>query len=97
MTDPAERNVADQREDPGSLLNFWRELIALRRGLSPGFRMLESEPAVIAYERGDKIVAINAGDTPAVVPAGEVVLATSTAVSQARKLAPGNGVLLARS
>ncbi len=44
VVDPAERNVADQREDPGSLLSFWRELIALRKGLGPGFRMLDGEP-----------------------------------------------------
>jgi alpha-glucosidase len=31
MVDPDRRNVADQRDDPGSLLNHYRELIA-RRG-----------------------------------------------------------------
>jgi alpha-glucosidase len=30
MVDPAERNVADQRNDPDSLLNLYRELIASR-------------------------------------------------------------------
>jgi alpha-glucosidase len=34
MVDPAERNVADQRHDPGSLLNHYRNLIAERRGLN---------------------------------------------------------------
>jgi hypothetical protein len=57
--------------------------------------MIESEPGVIAYERGDRVVAINAGDEPADVPPGEVALATSADVSHARKLAPGDGVLLA--
>jgi alpha-glucosidase len=33
MVDPAERNVADQRDDPGSILNHYRELIARRAGL----------------------------------------------------------------
>jgi hypothetical protein len=28
--DPAERNVADQRDDPDSLLNLYRDLIASR-------------------------------------------------------------------
>ena len=59
--------------------------------------MLEGEPGVIAYERGDKLVAINAGDAPAAVPAGEVVLATSAGAAQGRKLAPGDGVLVASS
>jgi alpha-glucosidase len=96
LTDPADRNVADQRDDPGSLLSFWRELIALRRDLAPGFRMLESDPGVISYERGDNVAAVNAGDAPAVVPPGDVVLATSADVSQTRILRPGDGVLLSR-
>jgi alpha-glucosidase len=33
MVDPAERNVADQRDDPGSLLHHYRDLIARRAGL----------------------------------------------------------------
>src|SRR5437762_1787264 len=34
------RNVADQSADEGSLLNLFKELIALRRELGGGFRML---------------------------------------------------------
>jgi alpha-glucosidase len=30
MVDPEQRNVADQRDDPGSLLNDYRRLIARR-------------------------------------------------------------------
>src|SRR4051794_25191431 len=33
MVDPEKRNVADQRDDPDSLLNLYRELIARRRPL----------------------------------------------------------------
>jgi alpha-glucosidase len=33
LVDPAERSVADQREDPGSLLALYRDLLAWRRGL----------------------------------------------------------------
>jgi len=91
VVDPAARNVADQREDPGSLLSFWRELIALRKGLGPGFRMLDGDPGVIAYERGNVRVAINAGDAPVAVPDGEVVLATAPA---AAALAPGDAALV---
>jgi glycosidase len=94
LTDPGERNVSDQRADPGSLLHFWRELIEVRRDLGPGFRLVESEPGLVAYERGSMLVVINAGDEPRVVPPGEAVLATSDAASQSRKLAPGDGVLL---
>jgi len=31
MVDPHERNVTDQREDPDSLLNLYRNLIARRK------------------------------------------------------------------
>ena len=31
MVDPEERNVADQRDDPDSLLSLYRNLIARRR------------------------------------------------------------------
>jgi alpha-glucosidase len=34
MVDPAECNVADQRDDADSLLNFYRQLIAPRRGVN---------------------------------------------------------------
>src|SRR5688572_4917019 len=91
VVDPAERNVADQRDDPGSLLSFWRELIALRKGLGPGFRMLDGEPGVIAYERGDAVVTINAGDEPVAFPAGDRLIATSPG---AAVLAPGDGALV---
>jgi alpha-glucosidase len=94
LTDPAERNVADQRADPNSLLHFWRELIKLRRELGSGFRIVDLDPSLVAYERGDMLVVINAGEDVQVVPPGEAVFATSDAVSQSRKLAPGDGALI---
>ena len=74
--DPAQRNVEAQRGDPGSLLELYRRLIALRRELRGGFRLLEAEPGVVAYERGGHTVAINTTAQPRQAPAGEVVLAT---------------------
>jgi len=57
VVDPAERNVEDQRADLDSLLHHYRRLIARRQGLGP-FRLLDSEPDVLAYERGDDVIAI---------------------------------------
>ena len=74
--DPAQRNVEAQRGDPGSLLELYRRLIALRRELRGGLRLLEAEPGVVAYERGGHTVAINTTAQPRQAPAGEVVLAT---------------------
>jgi alpha-glucosidase len=55
--DPQDRNVADQREDPDSLLRLYRDLIARRKGLGP-FRLLQPQPGVLAFERGDEVIAI---------------------------------------
>jgi alpha-glucosidase len=74
--DPGERNVAGQREDPDSLLNLYRRLIALRRELGRGFRLLEAEPGVVAFERSEHVVAVNTTAEPRTAPAGEPVLAT---------------------
>ena len=74
--DPAERNVETQRGDPGSLLELYRTLIALRRGLGDGFRLVDAEPGVVAFERGGHTVAVNTTAEPRLAPAGELVLAT---------------------
>jgi alpha-glucosidase len=72
--DPSERNVADQRDDPGSTLVYWRELIALRRELPPEFEWIDSAPGVLAYRRGERTVAINTRSEPAPAPVGGRVL-----------------------
>jgi len=75
--DPAERNVADLGRDPDSLLNLYRGLIQLRPSLGSGFELLEAAPGVVAYVRGDHVVALNTTAEPRPAPpAGELVLAT---------------------
>ena len=59
MIDPSEHNVHDQRDDPGSMLTLVRDLIALRRQLSPAFELLDAEPGLLAFRRGEHLVAIN--------------------------------------
>jgi alpha-glucosidase len=58
--DPLERNVEAQRGDPDSLLEFYRHLIELRHSFGEGFRLLDSPPDTVRYERGDHIVEIDA-------------------------------------
>jgi alpha-glucosidase len=55
--DPTERNVEAQRADPDSLLHHYRGLIARRKSLGP-FRLLDSEPDTLAYERGEELISI---------------------------------------
>jgi glycosidase len=76
LVDPEARNVADEQADPGSLLNLYRSLIELRRGLGPGFRLLDAEPAVVAFERDGNTVAVNTTAEPRPAPEGKPVLAS---------------------
>jgi alpha-glucosidase len=95
LTDPETRNVADQRDDPGSLLTLYRELIALRRRLDPrAFEPVpDTDPGVLAYRRGDHLVAINltAEERPS-PSAGEPLLATA-AQPAAAILPPHSGAI----
>jgi glycosidase len=76
LVDPADRNAADERANSGSLLNLYRRLLELRRGLGQGFRLLDAEPGVVAFERDGHTVAVNTTAEPRSAPAGEPVLAT---------------------
>jgi len=83
--DPEERNVEDQRRDPGSLLNLYRLLIRLRRELPPEFELLGVEDGVLSYRRGDATVMLNFSSAERSAPVrGSVLLATAEA---------GDGVL----
>jgi alpha-glucosidase len=95
VVDPGARNVADQRDDPESLLAFTRALIALRRTLGDGVRLLEADPDVVAYVRGAYIVAINPGAEPRSAPAdGELVLATGPGALREGSLAGHAGAVV---
>ena len=62
---------------PGLVLSLYRRLIALRRELSGPLELLEAAPELVAFPRGEHLVAVNAGERPAAAPAhGEVLVAT---------------------
>jgi alpha-glucosidase len=65
--DPAERNVADQRDDPASMLSLVRELIALRGELGDPFELLDA-PGAVVFRRGAHRVAVNTTAEPVRVP-----------------------------
>jgi alpha-glucosidase len=78
-----ERNVADQRRDPGSTLHLTRDLIALRaerEELRRGaYATLATPPGAWAYRRGERLaVTLNLSPEPVTVDglAGVVVLAS---------------------
>jgi alpha-glucosidase len=81
--DVTARNVADQRGDPSSTLNFVRDLIAVRRqrsDLRSGvYQQLPSPAGVWAWQRGGGTrIALNLSDEPVHVPpiGGTIVLST---------------------
>jgi alpha-glucosidase len=94
LVDPGERNVQDQQGDPHSMLSLVRELIELRRELSPGLRMLDAAPGVVAYARGEHVVALNSTAEPRPAPVGsKVAIATEPEALSAGTLAAHAGVV----
>jgi alpha-glucosidase len=94
LTDPAQRNVADQRDDAASMLSLVRELIALRRELGDQFELLEAAEGIVAFRRGRHTVAINTTSEPLPVPFhGEPRIQTRAGALQDRMLAPHAGVV----
>jgi alpha-glucosidase len=82
LEDPDSCNVADQEQDPTSLLNLCRELIAARRAhpeLSRGsYASLDAPSGVWAWERGRMTVAVNCSDQPVDVNIGSGVVLIGT-------------------
>jgi alpha-glucosidase len=94
LTDPARRNVADQRDNPASMLSLVRELIALRRGLGDGFELLDAAEGVVAFRRGSHTVAINTTSEPLPSPSGgEVRIQTQAGALTGGLLAPHAGAI----
>jgi alpha-glucosidase len=85
--DPEQTNVEAQRDDPRSMLSLVRDLLTVRRLLGEGLELIESSPGVLAYRRGDHMIAINTTPDPQPAAlAGELVLETRPGTF-------GNGVL----
>jgi alpha-glucosidase len=97
VVDPGERSVAAQRDDPNSTLSYFRALIALRRELGPDLAWLDSAAGVLAFARGDHVVAINMTGEPAPAPAaGEPLLETEPGALRDGVLAANAGAVLRR-
>jgi alpha-glucosidase len=92
--------VAEQEDDPSSVLNFCREVIALRRSrddlVSGAYIPIAAEPGVWAWHRGGSTgVALNLTGSPVSLSLdGDVVLSTRGRDDSSR-LEPGEGVVVA--
>jgi alpha-glucosidase len=97
--DNAARNVADQRDDPGSTLSLVRDLLALRRTAFAGqiatYERLPAPPGVWSYRCGPLQVTANFAGHPMPLPApsGEVLAATGTAAGPGPSLGPWQGLV----
>jgi alpha-glucosidase len=83
MGDAGVCNVADQRDDPGSILHLCRDLIALRRERedlhSGAYESLEGPDEVWAWRRGTMtVVAVNQSDALVEVDVGPAVVLLGT-------------------
>jgi alpha-glucosidase len=93
-------SVAGQRADPGSVLSFCRDAIALRHSrddlVAGGYTPVAGDPGVWAWRRGGgTAVALNLTDSQANVSlAGEVLLSTKGRDDPSR-LEPWEGVVVA--
>jgi glycosidase len=100
------RNVAAEREDPGSVLHMVRDLIALRRERaelrSGAYTSLPAPDGAWVWRRGDGLaIALNLAAEEAVVDGleGTILLATARArdgeaVAGALTLGPGEGAIV---
>ncbi len=88
--DAPERNVRDQTGDPGSMLELYRALIALRADLDGDVELMDAEDGVVAFRRAAHAVAVNTSRAPARMPVeGPLVLSTHPGEHAAATLAPG--------
>ena len=92
--DPERTNVEDQREDPHSTLSLVRDLLTVRRVMGNGFELLDAEQGVLAYRRGDHLVAINTtSDEARATLGGALVLETVPGAWTGGTLAAHSGVI----
>jgi alpha-glucosidase len=92
--DPERTNVEAQRDDPGSMLSLVRDMLATRRVLGDGIELLDAAPGILAYRRGEHVIAVNttAEERPAAA-SGDVVLETRPGALGARTLAPSSAAI----
>ncbi len=91
--------VAQQRGDPGSVLSFCRDVLALRRAredlVSGSYSPLPGPPGVWAWQRGQgTLVALNLSDEPARLDVDGKMLLSTKGSDDATAVEPWEGVVL---
>jgi alpha-glucosidase len=93
-------DVVEQRDDPGSVLSFCRDALALRRGrgdlVSGDYRPLPRPSGVWAWQRGEgTAVALNLSDERTPLDLDGSVLLSTAGRDDARSLESWEGIVLA--
>ncbi|GAA1547564.1 glycoside hydrolase family 13 protein [Actinomadura kijaniata] len=87
----ASLTVEAQRQDPGSMLSFYREALRLRRELTPGLpgtlEWTEVTETTLAFRRDRLVCVVNFDENPVRLPEGRPVLTTIPLYGD---LLPGN-------
>ena len=97
--DNATRNVAAQREDPGSTLCLLRDLLALRRREFAGqvvpYERLPAPPGVWSYRSGPLLITANFTGEPVPLPdrPGTVLLTTDPGAPPRSLMGPWQGLV----
>jgi alpha-glucosidase len=88
----ADGTAEQQAGDRASMLAWYQALIALRRTIDGDLEVLDAAPGVVAFRRGEHVIALNLGGESQPPPAvREVVLATPR--SDAVALPPGGAIV----
>jgi glycosidase len=93
----ATRNVTAQQQDPASLLALYRRALHTRKEFADAdYRTVKAEGDLLAYRRGDALIALNlgAGET-AIRASGAVVLGNGELVRGELRLGPHEGAVVA--
>jgi alpha-glucosidase len=97
LIDPAARNVEAQQRDPDSLLNLFKRLALLRRGLRPEAHFRTGSASLLALERDEYTVAVNFSDQPVTARRdGELVLEARPGDRADRRMIPPHGGWITR-
>jgi alpha-glucosidase len=87
--------VAEQEADRHSMLHLYRDAIALRPALGRDLVFVPAAPGVLAYRRGEYLVAVSfAGEAQPFPAVGDVVVAATADAVKDGLLAPGAAVVL---
>jgi alpha-glucosidase len=92
----ATRNVTAQQQDPASLLALYRRALHTRKEFADAdYRTVKAEGDLLAYRRGDALIALNlgAGET-AIRASGAVVLGNGELVRGELRLGPHEGAVV---